>query len=306
MQFISDLLSHHETSHDQQDLSEAQELIERLKALRPDTIAQVALEARMYKAQNQLDKAAKLIQTAANRPNLPEGVQQALAKLAEDLGQFDLAERLLRQLMRRSERVQNRLMLASYLGRRGKTKEALDECERLWKETTNPEEQLVQSTLGVLFSPSGQRDPAQVERVADWIQKGMEQNPKSSNFTIASARLCELRGRWKEAEALYRQVIDQGEGNGQSRNNLACDLALNNLANLLALRSEKGTGALELVNRAIAHRGRFPIAELLDTRGVVYMKMGDSQHAIEDLDRATTLDPTGPKYFHFAQAYLRE
>ena len=75
------------------------------------------------------------------------------------------------------------------------------------------------------------------------------------------------------------------------------------LPGLLALRNEKGNGALDLINRAIARRG--PIAELLDTRGVVYMMMGDTRHAIEDLERATTLDPTGPKYFHLAQAYLR-
>jgi hypothetical protein len=35
------------------------------------------------------------------------------------------------------------------------------------------------------------------------------------------------------------------------------------------------------------------------------MMTGDTRHAIEDLDWATTLDPTGPKYFHLAQAYLR-
>ena len=72
-QFISDLLSHYESGHDQQELSEAQELIEKLKLLRSDTLAQVALEARIYKAQNQIDKAVELIQATANRPNLPDG-----------------------------------------------------------------------------------------------------------------------------------------------------------------------------------------------------------------------------------------
>ena len=67
-QFISDLLSHYESSHDPQELSEAQELIEKLKRLKPDTLDQVILQARIYKAQNQVDKAVQLIETNASRP----------------------------------------------------------------------------------------------------------------------------------------------------------------------------------------------------------------------------------------------
>jgi tetratricopeptide (TPR) repeat protein len=292
-QFISDLLSHHESGHDQEELSEAQELIEKLKLLRSDMPLVVVLEARIYKAQNQIDKAVQLIQTNASRANLRDGTQQELAKLAEDLGQFELAEQLLRQLMVRSERVQNRLTLAKFLSRRGRAKEAFDECERLWRVTTNPEE-LVQSTLEVLFSSGRRRDPAQVERAAGWIQQALEQKPKSSILIIALANFREQQGRFQEAEALYRQDIDQKESDV---------VALNNLAWLLTMRNEKGNKALDLINRAIARRG--PIAELLDTRGVVYMMTGDTRHAIEDLERSTTLDPTGPKYFHLAQAYLR-
>jgi cellulose synthase operon protein C len=293
-QFISDLLTHYESGHDhQEELSEAQELIEKLKLEKSDTWAQVALEARIYKAQNQVDKAVQLIQTTAGRANLPDVMQVALAKLAEDLGQSDLAEQLLRQLIGRSERVQNRLALAKYIGRRGRAKEALDECERLWKGPTNPDE-LVQSTLDALFSSGGQRDPAQLNRAAGWIQEGLEKKPKSSILIIALANLREHQGRFQEAKALYRRDIDQGEGDV---------VALNNLAFLLTLMNEKGNGALDLINRAIARRG--PGAELLDTRGVVYMMAGDSRRAIEDMERATSLDPIGPKYFHLAQAYLR-
>ena len=153
-QFISDLLTHYESGHDQQDLSEAQELIDKLKLLRSDTFAEMALEARIYKAQGHIDKAVELIQATAKRPTLTDEMRQALAKLAEDLGQFDLAEQLFRQMIARSERIQNRLALAMFLGRRGRAKEALDECERLWKGTTNPEE-LVQSTLDMLVSSGG-------------------------------------------------------------------------------------------------------------------------------------------------------
>ena len=71
-QFISDVLSHYESGHDPQDLGEAQELLEKLKRLKSDTLDLVMLQARIYKAQNQVDKAAQLIETNANRPTLTD------------------------------------------------------------------------------------------------------------------------------------------------------------------------------------------------------------------------------------------
>jgi tetratricopeptide (TPR) repeat protein len=292
--FILDLLRHFESGHDQKYLSEAQELIERLKSLSSSTLIAVEPEARSFKAQGQIEEAEKLIQTTADRPNLMDGPQQALAKLAEDLGRIELAERLFRRLTKRSESVQNRLALATFLGRHGKQKEAIEDCERLWKVTANPEV-LVPSTLDVLFSPGSPKpDPPQLERVAGWILRGLEQKPMSSILNIALANVRERQGRFQDAFALYRQNIEQGQGDV---------VALNNLAWLLAMRNEKLNEALDLINRAIDRRG--PLAELLDTRGVVYTKLGDTRHAIEDLDQATTDAPTGPKYFHLAQAHLR-
>jgi tetratricopeptide (TPR) repeat protein len=292
-QFISELLRHFQAGHDQQDLVEAGELIEKLKLLRSDTVSLVELEARFYKAQNQISKAVELIETTAKRPALPEGSQQPLARLAEDLGQADLAERLLRNLIARSPLPRYRLALAEFLARRGRVKEALDECEGLWKTTTNPEE-LVQGTLNVLLGSGSKRDPAQVNQVALWLENGLKQKPGSSMITNGLANVREWQGNFPEAEALYRQGIDRGENDV---------IALNNLAWLLALRNDQGSAALDLINRAIARRG--PLPELLDTRGVVYMVAGDSRRAIEDLNQATILDPTGPKLFHLAQAYLR-
>jgi Flp pilus assembly protein TadD len=71
----------------------------------------------------------------------------------------------------------------------------------------------------------------------------------------------------------------------------------------MTLRNEKSKQALELINRAITLKG--PIPELLDTRGMIYMTSGEMQRAVEDLNRASELDPTGPKLFHLAQAYLQ-
>ena len=292
-QFVTDLIKRSQSDQDHEGLSEAHELLDKLRTIRPDSFIVVDLEARLFNAQNQLEKAIDLIRSTAARPNLPDPVQLSLARLAEELRLYPLAEELLRTLVTRVDSAPNRLALASFLGHRGQVKEALDFCEPLWKDAANTEI-LTQSTLDILFSSGSKNDRLQVDRVADWFQKALERKPNSSILRIGLANLRERQGQFQEAEALYRQDIDQGEGNM---------ISLNNLAWLTTLRNGKGSVALDLINRAIARRG--PLPELLDTRGVIYAMSGDGQHAIEDLEKVCNLNPSGPKFFHLAQAYLQ-
>lgn len=200
-------------------LNEAQDLIGQLKALRPDTFNVLELEARLFKARNQMDKAVELIRSASRRPNLPDPLWLALANLAEKLGQGELAADLLRQRLEQS---------------------------------------------------------------------------KSPILAITLAGLLERLGRFREAEVLYKQCVENGQDNA---------LVLNNLAWLMVLLNDDKTVALEYINRAIKLGG--PKFELLDTRGVIYTKLGQSEDAITDLSEAVKQDPSGPKYFHLAQVYLQ-
>ena len=292
-QFIDELLKRCQGGQRQEVLIEAQDQIDKLKALRPDAFNVVAFEARLYKAQDQMDKAIELIRAIAKRPNLSDPAWQLLANLADELGETKLAEELLRQLLEKSDRPENRLALAKFLGRHGRGKEAVDLCEQLWNVKTNPEE-LANGTLDVLSFPDGDRNKTQLDRVASWMEKGLEKHPRSPRLTIALASLRERQGRFQDAQALYAQGVQQGSDNWK---------ALNNLAWLMALRNDNWTEALDYSNRAIKLGG--PIPELLDTRGVIYTKLGKSQDAIMDLIEVTKQDPSGPKYFHLAQAYLQ-
>ena len=292
-QFIDELLKRYQSDQRQELLNEARDLIAELKALRPDAFNVVVLQARLFKAQNQIGKAIELIQATAKRPDLSDPAWQPLAALTDQLGETKLAEKLLRQLVEKSDRPQNRLALALFLGRQGRVKEALDQCEPLWNATTKPEE-LVEGTLKVLSFPDGDRDKTQLDRVASWMEKGLEKQPKSPLLVFRLASIRERQGRFQDAEAVYVQGVQQGQNNAT---------VLNNLAWLMALRKGDENKALDLINRAIKLAG--PIPELLDTRGVINTKLGKSKSAIEDLTKATTLDPKGPKYFHLTQAYLQ-
>jgi tetratricopeptide (TPR) repeat protein len=292
-QFIIDLLKHFQSAQEQQDLSEAQELINKLRAISPGNLGAVVLEGQIYKAQRRIDKVVELIEDYAKRPNPPPLTLQVLAKMAEEeANRPELSEQLLRQLVKQADQAQNRFALAIFLSRYGRVKEALDACEPLWQGGTNVEA-FIRETINVLFKLPGKRDRSQIDRVADWLQRGLEQKPNSSILMIGLASLRDHQERYPEAEALYRQAINQDGENY---------IPLNNLAFLIALQNGAPGGALDLINRAIKRGG--PLPELLDTRGYIYIKSGDSQHALEDLEKACSLDPSGPKYLHLAQAYI--
>ena len=73
-------------------------------------------------------------------------------------------------------------------------------------------------------------------------------------------------------------------------------IALNNLAWLMTLRGEKAGGAaLDLINHAIDQNG--PNPDLLDTRGIVYLKSGDVKLALEDLKQAVGRGPDSRQVF---------
>jgi tetratricopeptide (TPR) repeat protein len=399
-QFFAEILERHRPE-ESQDLVEARELLDKLKAMTPDAPIVVGFEARLQKAEGQEDKARETLSAAANRPGASDEFSRTLALQAEAIGLPDLARTMLGQLVARSDNFTNRVLLAALLGRQGDFKGALDELEPLWKKPEQNEqtaaalldivekggtkvdkaqlkraadrvqealekkpdspslltilaglrerqgdladaekslrrllalgdnptsrlmlvrllgrrEQFKQALdelevlwkqadrpealtdyLQLILATAGTKlDRAQVDRMAGWVEQALKRKPDSSELLSALGVIRERQGAFAEAETLYRRDIEQGQASG---------LALNNLAWLTVLRNGKSDEALRLINQAI-EQGGIQEAELLDTRGMVYLKSGDPRRAIEDLKKACAMSPQPPKYFHLAQAYLQ-
>jgi tetratricopeptide (TPR) repeat protein len=321
-QFIKGLFRHRQAS-DNQELTKVQELVDKLKKLQPDELNtlildvavnraqgqfenevalkqagnQVEKEAAVNRAQNHREKATALIQAFANRPNLTLTELEALAEQAEGLDQLELAETLRRQVAAKAPAPNGTIGLVAFLGRHEHVKEALDLCAPLWQTTRQPELLAVVS-VGVVLRPEHTAAPAELKRVTDWLTQALKQYPQSTVLMVALGNLLERQGLYKDAEALYRRAIAQGDRNGVSHNNLAWLLALNG-GNL--------KDALEYVNRAIDLKG--PLPDLLDTRGIIHLAAGENQRAITDLEKAVADDPKPStrraKYFHLAEAYLK-
>ena len=78
-EFVRSLLRNHKAKDDQ-DLIEAEDLVEELKQLQPDHLNTLVLQVEVARARNQFEKALDLIQTAAQRLDL---APLAIKKLAE-------------------------------------------------------------------------------------------------------------------------------------------------------------------------------------------------------------------------------
>jgi tetratricopeptide (TPR) repeat protein len=180
------------------------------------------------------------------------------------------------------------LLLVSRLARQKRTKEALDWCERLWQRC--PPTAVGGASVAVLRAATPSQE--QCDRVERWLTDAMQKHPAETALLLQMADLCDLQGRYQEAELLYRRVLERDAANA---------LALNNLAWLLTQHAGNTVEALPMINRAIELLGKRP--ELLDTRATVFLVMGRSDLAVADLEELAADQPTAPRYLQLARAH---
>ena len=215
--------------------------------------------------------------------------QTLVASLLEHLGQADAADEILKRYVAESGQPAAVLLRAEFLGRQQRLGEALALCEEAWK--TCPADQVANVCVALLHTePASATDYL---RVTQWLKAALAKTPESTPLCLAQAETLNLQGNYPEASRLYRRVLTTDDRNLS---------ALNNLAWLLAQQESKADEALALVNRAIDLHG--PVAPLLDTRAVVYLKMGDERAALRDAKAATAQQPTAAHFLHLAQACL--
>ena len=229
--FADGLLRHHQ-SGDEQNLAEIQKLVDEIKQLQPNALGTVLIQVKLDQARNQLDEATKRIRAFADRPNQTPQVLEALAAEAEKLGQFELAEQLYDRRKAMPDVLRGKVLLAAFLGRRGRAKDALDICEPLWANTRDIKA-VAAVCIDVLFGANSTRTPApeQLKRVAGWLDRALakvQNEPSTTSLLLVGlANIREQQGRYQDAETLYRRAMEQDDHDGVSRNNLAWLTALN-------------------------------------------------------------------------------
>ena len=136
-------------------------------------------------------------------------------------------------------------------------------------------------------------DHSQRSQVKVWLKEAIQTGHDVDRLEPKLATILYLEGRFDEAEAIYRRVLDRNPEDAESLNALAWELALR--------EPGKTDESLILVNRAIQFHGRLP--SLLTTRGVVLIRANRFDQAVGDLRVARSSEPTNANFaFHLAWA----
>jgi tetratricopeptide (TPR) repeat protein len=268
------------------ELGDAQRALAKLEAIDRDGFPTVVLRARILAGEGHGAEAGALLEARARQRPDEAG---AMAALLVDLNQVAAAEALLRRLAAAATDPAATWELATFLARQGRVTDALDLCERSRK-VAKLDDVINVGLTAVYLGGGGAEVSRRVER---WVDDLPANTADSAQVLFWRATLRQLGGKYDEAAELFRKCIARDATSIGPRNNLALQLALSEGD----LRE-----ALDLINGAIKLAG--PTPALLDTRGIVYLKKGETQKAIADLDDAVAEAPSAFGYFHLAQAHL--
>ena len=141
-------------------------------------------------------------------------------------------------------------------------------------------------------------DNNEAKQTAEDIIRLILKNDSTSTEAISVlAILLEMTDRSAESAELYQQLIELDPENL---------IAINNLAWILSEEKGQYQQALELAQKGLKLAPNY--LDLIETRGVVYYRMGEMTKAIEDLTKCIELYPSSiPQYttacFHLARAF---
>jgi tetratricopeptide (TPR) repeat protein len=275
------------------ELDNGRSWVKRLQETAPNAPVTVALEARLAIADKDRARAADLARRLMPEGEVPTdqaGQLMALAKLIEDLGFPKAADKVLAQYAELSP--EGVVARAEFLGRQRRTTEALDVLEKSW-DTLSLERLLSVAMEALRTNPKAETEAA---RFQQWIKKARRIDPESVVVSLVEAEWLGMQDRGAEAEAMYRALLDR-----KDLEPVQAAIIANNLAFQLA-QPKTAAEAKKLIDQAIGTLGPHP--DLLDTRGLVLLALGEDREAVTDLQQAI-LQPSDVKYLHLAYAQFR-
>jgi len=199
----------------------------------------------------------------------------------------------------RSKRVSETgdILYASYLARQKRIPECLEVLEEC--STKCPPDALRSAALTLIHSQAA--SPAQYQELEKILVAAADKSNRPVPLLLVLAALSSAQGQHDKSIADYREILSKDPRNYESLNNLGIDLARSALGIDRTQASQTLDEALKLVNEALAIRG--PLAEVLDSRAVVYIVRQEPEKALEDLAAAIKDDGAAEQYFHQAWAY---
>ena len=273
----------------EKDIDGAEKGLARIEKTDPKALPTVELRARILHAQGDDAGAEALIRGAfdahkAAPDALVSGI--GLLRVLIALRRDDAAERLGTELAKLN--VRGQIAFAEYLAGRGKTKEAREQLDAA--RLAGGADEAARASLA-LASELGGGWVDQAEHLLGLALKG---KPESIDLMQAQAFLRHMQRDYSAEIETYKGIL------AKNPTNL---LFLNNMAWTLSEELGRAPEGFQKVEEAIAKVGRQ--SHLIDTRGVILLRLGKVDEAIKDLEAAVVTLPTAPIYYHLARAYKK-
>ena len=286
-----------EMSMRHREFADVKLFIDRLEGLAPDSKYVKAARGRLLVNQGDVIKGVALIKSLVPKTVTDANALEvrSVADLLSNLQQHEAAEQLYRDYV--AQRPDDVRYLARFLASYpdADLREALKFAEQDLDVSIPRRAEAIASGLTALRNHRVDVEPADYDRVKSWIDKALADDPNSISHTLQLAELNDIKGDYDQAEALYHKVIAT-----ESVTDTQIAIAENNLAYLLALSGRAGEDALPMIEDAITRLG--PISQLLDTRGMVYLKLNQVENALSDFEGAVVEEASGMGFYHLALA----
>ena len=272
----------------------AETQLDRLAAISPTDPREPALRAQaIWDRSRPEDAAAALERAYSVRAEGPGGdpIGREAFLLLANMGDSAsaTAERLGLKLARKHPEWS--WMPALILARRGAYDEAIALLRGAARTGAKPED-LVETAKVAMTVAAASDDATTVQKIAEVLNSAVLAEPNSDELLIMSAMLRHIQGNYSEEVRLYRIAQEHRPDNF---------VILNNLAWALCEGLKQYDDALKLVETLIKVIGQNPQA--LDTRGVIYTRLGRYGEAIRDLEEGAKAKPGAVVYLHLARAY---
>ncbi len=154
------------------------------------------------------------------------------------------------------------------LARSGKWQQSLDTLQKALPDLPVPELGQVASALATQLKGNSEA----LARLHSIVQSALDTHGRVVPLLQALVWVADAQRNYSDVESLYREIVKADPKNV---------VALNNLAEVLALTGRDPREALQLVEQAIAAAG--PISAFLDTRATVYRALGEPDKAVRDM-----------------------
>lgn len=277
----------------------AKSTLDRIQAMLPGSWEAVAEQARYLAARGEQARAIEVIRAFPNANNA-DRLLLAVGPLLAELGCLPEAEAAYRTAAKQSKLPQRHTSLVLFQIMHGGPLDAIRTALALQDADCPPpmtKPTLIQNAIATRprasIPPADRPEWDRLTREAlNDLDTRAKSRPNDLQLQTARAAILDAQGDYDGAIAAYERILKQ---DGQQM------IVLNNLAALLCLHAgDRSERPLQLIERAIAEAG--PRGQLLDTRAMIRIELGQYAKALADL-AAARIQEQRPVYdFHAALA----